>query len=59
LFKELLNADSLSLIVLDEFKLFYYRGLKEYKNQLGFLLDTFYSMQDEYVEIMRYFTVKI
>jgi len=36
-------------------KLFYYRGLKEFTNEQGYLMDTCRSSQDKYEELVRYF----
>ncbi|MDY4012073.1 MAG: hypothetical protein SOY61_00025, partial [Campylobacter sp.] len=44
-------------IIDDEHKLFYYRGLREYNNIKGYLIDTCLSCQDKYQEILNeYFT---
>ncbi|PIF03919.1 MAG: cAMP-induced filamentation protein [Arcobacter sp.] len=55
MFKECLKWDITPFIIEDENKEFYYRGLKEYKNQKGFLRDTCLLSQDNYSEIVRYF----
>ena len=36
-------------------KLFYYRGLKEYKNEKGYLLDTCLNEQDQYKSLIEYY----
>ena len=40
-------------------KLYYYRGLKEYKNEKGYLMDTCLICQDEYVNLLKYFKIKV
>lgn len=53
MYKECLKNNIMPFIVLDEKKHFYYRGLSEYKNEKGFLLDTCLLMQDIYKEIVQ------
>ena len=55
MFKECLKNDILPFIIDHEHKLFYYRGLKEYKSEKGFLMDTCLSSQDEYEAMVLYF----
>ena len=55
MFKECLNYGILPFIIEEEHKLFYYRGLKEYKNEKGYLTDTCLSAQDRYEKIVDYF----
>lgn len=38
-----------------EHKLFYYRGLKEFKTEKGYLTDTCRSAQDKYKNMVAYF----
>ena len=52
MFKECLKNNVIPFIVLDEYKAFYYRGLKEYEMEKGYLLDTCLSMQDKYKELI-------
>ena len=54
-FKECLKNDIVPFIILDKDKLFYYRGLKEYKNEKGFLIDTCLNAQDQYVKLIEYY----
>ena len=54
-FKECLKNDIVPFIILDKDKLFYYRGLKEYENEKGFLIDTCLNAQDQYVNIIEYY----
>ena len=54
-FKECLKNNIVPFIILDKDKLFYYRGLKEYKNEKGYLIDTCLNAQDQYSNIIKYF----
>lgn len=55
LFKECLKNDVLPFIILDEYKLYYYRGLSEYKKEKGYLRDTCLLAQDQFREVCEYF----
>jgi Fic family protein len=55
MFKECLAHQIPPLIVEDDHKFFYYRGLSEYPRIKEFLLDTCLSAQDNYKKIMDYF----
>lgn len=55
IFKECLKNDIVPFIIDHEHKLFYYRGLKEYKNEKGYLVDTCLLAQDQYKEAVAYF----
>ena len=46
MFKECLKHNIVPFIITDELKLFYYRGLREWKNERGFLRDTCLTAQD-------------
>ena len=54
-FKECLKNNIVPFIILDKDKLFYYRGLKEYKNEKGFLIDTCLNAQDQYANMVEYY----
>ena len=54
-FKECLKNNIVPFIILDKDKLFYYRGLKEYKNEKGYLIDTCLNAQDQYSRMVEYF----
>lgn len=57
MFKECLKYDIVPFII-DEFhKLFYYRGLKNYDPEKGYLTDTCLSAQDKYKEMLDYFEI--
>ena len=55
MFKECLKNNIIPFIILDKDKLFYYRGLKEYKTEKGYLIDTCLNAQDQYIRLMEYF----
>jgi Fic family protein len=55
LFKECLKNDIIPFIIDEEHKLFYYRGLREYKNDKQYLIDTCLSCQDEYINLVNKF----
>jgi len=57
MFKECLKNDIVPFIIDDEIKLFYYRGLKEWKNEKGFLTDTCLSAQDKFKAYLNYFRI--
>ena len=54
-FKECLKNNIVPFIILDKDKLFYYRGLKEYKSEKGFLIDTCLNAQDQYTNMIEYY----
>ncbi|MDR2693605.1 MAG: Fic family protein [Chitinispirillales bacterium] len=55
LFRECLRNGIIPFIIDNEHKQFYYRGLKEFANMKGYLIDTCLSAQDTYGEWVRYF----
>ena len=55
MFKECLKNNIIPFIILDKYKLFYYRGLKEYKNEKGYLIDTCLNAQDQYIKMIEYY----
>lgn len=55
MFKECLKNSIIPFIILDKDKLFYYRGLKEYKNENGYLIDTCLNAQDQYKDMIEYY----
>jgi len=55
MFKECLKHDLMPFIIDHNHKLFYYRGLKEYPIERGYLLETCLSSQDDYESLVRYF----
>lgn len=58
MFKECLKNNIVPIIIEDEFKFFYYRGLTEYPKIKGYLVDTCLSAQDNYMELMKYFEIE-
>ena len=58
LFKECLKYNIVPFIIDEELKLFYYRGLKEWKNERGYLRDTCLMAQDKFKVWLDYFKVK-
>lgn len=57
LFKECLRNNIVPFIIDDELKLFYYRGLREWRNERGFLMDTCFAAQDKFRAYLDYFRV--
>ncbi len=55
-FKECLKHNLVPFIIEDSKKSFYYRGLREYENERGFLIDTCYDGQDTYSALFKYFS---
>lgn len=51
MFEQCLKNDLMPFIVLDDLKAYYYRGLREYDDEPGFLRETFRSFQERYAEI--------
>lgn len=47
MFRECLIENICPFIIEDEYKMYYYRGLREYKNLKGYLVDTCKSSQDK------------
>lgn len=58
MFKECLANGYVPFIITDELKMFYYRGLQEWSNVRGYLLDTCLTAQDNYKAILDYFKVR-
>jgi len=48
MFKECLKHDVMPFIIDAEHKAYYYRGLKEYRRDKAYLIDTCQSAQDRY-----------
>lgn len=55
IFKECLKNEIVPFIIDEQHKLFYYRGLKEFSEERGYLIDTCFSAQDRYKKLMEYF----
>lgn len=58
MFKECLKYNIVPFIIEDEIKLFYYRGLKEWSTEKGYLTDTCLSAQDKFKKVMDYFRIE-
>lgn len=58
MFKECLANNIVPFIIDEQLKLFYYRGLKQWKHEKNFLLDTCLSAQDKYKKYLDYFEIK-
>lgn len=55
MFKECLKHNIAPFIIDEQHKMYYYRGLKEWGTEKGFLRDTILSCQDKFYEILKYF----
>ncbi len=55
MFKECLRNGITPFIISDDIKEYYYRGLNEWKNEPGYLMDTCLTAQDRFKEYMDYF----
>lgn len=58
MFKECLKYNIVPFIIEDNLKMFYYRGLKEWNNERGYLVDTCLTAQDRYKAYLDYFRIK-
>lgn len=59
MFKECLKHNIVPFIIDEEHKLFYYRGLKEWDAEQGFLIDTCLSAQDKFKAVLKKFNIEI
>jgi len=57
-FKECLHFNIVPFIIEDSKKMFYYRGLKEWNREQGFLIDTCLDAQDTYKALLNYFGIE-
>ena len=57
LFKECLKYNIVPFIIEDNLKLFYYRGLKEWDREKGYLVDTCLTAQDRFKAYLDYFRI--
>ena len=57
LFKECLKNNIVPFIIEDNLKLFYYRGLREWDREKGFLIDTCLTAQDRFKAYLDYFRI--
>ena len=58
MFKECLKYNIVPFIIEDDLKMFYYRGLKEWDNEKGYLTDTCLAVQDKYKAYLDYFRIE-
>ena len=59
MFGECLKHNIVPFIIDEEHKLFYYRGLKEWDSERGFLIDTCLSAQDKFKILLQKFNIEI
>ena len=57
MFKECLKYNIVPFIIEDNLKMFYYRGLKEWDDEKGYLTDTCLAAQDKYKVYLDYFRI--
>ena len=57
MFKESLKYNIVPFIIEDDLKMFYYRGLKEWNREKGYLIDTCLTAQDKYKAYLDYFRI--
>ena len=57
MFNECLKYNIVPFIIEENLKLFYYRGLKEWYNEKGYLTDTCLTAQDKYKAYLDYFRI--
>lgn len=57
MFKECLKNNIVPFIIDDDLKMFYYRGLSQWNQEKGYLMDTCLSAQDTFKEYLKYFNI--
>ena len=57
--KECLKHNIAPFIIDEEHKLFYYRGLKEWNSERGYLIDTCLSAQDKFKVVLKKFNIEM
>lgn len=57
MFKECLRCGVVPFIIYDNMKAFYYRGLREWDRERGYLTDTCLAAQDRFKEMLAYFRI--
>jgi len=55
--KECLSHDIVPFIISDDLKMFYYRGLKNWDQERGWLTDTILTAQDRFKAYLDYFQI--
>lgn len=58
IFKECLRNNIVPFIIDEEHKLYYYRGLKMWEEERGFLIDTCLSAQDKFKALLKKFRIE-
>lgn len=58
MFKECLKHNIVPFIIEDEIKMYYYRGLKEWSREKGYLTDTCLFAQDKFKNYLDYFRIQ-
>lgn len=58
MFKECLKYNIVPFIIDEKLKMFYYRGLKEWKQEKGSLIDTCLAAQDQFKVYLDYFRIE-
>ena len=58
MFKECLKHNFVPFIITEELKLFYYRGIKNWQEERGYLRDTCLTAQDDMKKVLDYFRIK-
>lgn len=58
MFKECLKYHIVPFIIEDDLKMFYYRGLKEWDNEKGYLTDTCLAAQERFKAYLDYFRIR-
>ena len=58
MFKECLKNNIVPFIIEDDLKLFYYRGLREWPAEKGYLMDTCLTAQDRFKKYLDYFRIE-
>lgn len=58
MFKECLKYNIVPFIIEDNLKMFYYRGLKEWDEEKGYLMDSCLTAQDRYKAYLDYFRIE-
>lgn len=56
--KECLKHNIVPFIIEDDIKMFYYRGLKEWNAEKGYLTDTCLAQQDKFKKYLEYFRIE-
>ena len=58
MFKECMKNSIVPFVITDELKMFYHRGLHEWPQIPGYLMDTCLTAQDNYKRVLDYFKIK-